>query len=120
MAYAVRSSRVGTPEFRGELEHAVWAVNPNLPLAAVQTVAEIQARSMVQTSFALVMLSIAAIVSLLIGPLKSSLFAERLQRVGHARPVRRHECAGHADAEQCASRDRKRGGIQRTDVEQQR
>jgi putative ABC transport system permease protein len=67
MAYAVRSSRVGTPEFVHELEQAVWAVNPNLPLAGVQTVEEIRAHSMAQTSFALVMLAIAAAVALLIG-----------------------------------------------------
>jgi ABC-type antimicrobial peptide transport system permease subunit len=67
MAYAVRSSRVGTPGFPRELEQAVWAVNPNLPLARVQTVEEIRAHSMAQTSFALVMLGIAASVALLIG-----------------------------------------------------
>src|SRR5918995_274837 len=60
MAYAVRSTRVGTPGFLRELEQAVWSVNPNLPLAGVQTVEEIQAQSMAQTSFALVMLAIAA------------------------------------------------------------
>ena len=67
MAYAVRSGRVGTPGFLRELEQAVWAVNPNLPLAGVQTVEEIRAHSMAQTSFALVMLGIAAGVALLIG-----------------------------------------------------
>jgi len=67
MAYAVRSTRVGTPGFVRELEQAVWSVNPNLPLASVQTLEEIQASSMTQTSFALVMLGIAAIVALLIG-----------------------------------------------------
>ena len=67
MAYAVRSPRVGTPGFLRELEQAVWSVDRNLPLADVQTLAEIQARSMAQTSFALVMLGIAAGVALLIG-----------------------------------------------------
>jgi putative ABC transport system permease protein len=67
MAYAVRSNRVGTPGFLRELEQAVWSVNPNLPLASVQTLEEIQARSMAQTSFALVMLGIAASVALFIG-----------------------------------------------------
>jgi predicted permease len=67
MAYAVRSSRVGTPGFLRELDQAVWAVNPNLPLAGVQTVEAIRAHSMAQTSFALVMLGIAASVALLIG-----------------------------------------------------
>ena len=67
MAYAVRSSRVGAPGFLRELEQAIWSVNPNLPLAAIQTVEEIQALSMAQTSFAMVMLAIAATVALLLG-----------------------------------------------------
>jgi putative ABC transport system permease protein len=67
MAYAVRSTRVGTPGFLRELAEAVWAVNPNVPLATVQTLEEIRANSMAQTSFALVMLGIAASVALLIG-----------------------------------------------------
>jgi ABC-type antimicrobial peptide transport system permease subunit len=67
MAYAVRSRRVGTPGFVRDLEQAVWSVNPDLPLARVQTVKQIQARSMAQTSFAMVMLGIAASVALLIG-----------------------------------------------------
>jgi len=67
MAYAVRSHRVGVPGFLHEIQQAVWSVNPNLPLAAVQTLEEIQARSMAQTSFAMTMLAIAASVALLIG-----------------------------------------------------
>jgi predicted permease len=67
MAYAVRSSRVGAPGFMRELQQAVWSVNPNLPLAAVQTLDEIRSRSMAQTSFAMVMLTIAAGVALLLG-----------------------------------------------------
>jgi putative ABC transport system permease protein len=67
MAYAVRSTRVGTPGFLGEIERAVWAVDPNLPLADVLTLDEIQSRSMSQTSFALVMLGIAASIALCIG-----------------------------------------------------
>jgi ABC-type antimicrobial peptide transport system permease subunit len=67
IAYAVRSSRVGSRGFLGELQQAVWSVNPNLPLAAVLTLDEIQADSMAQTSFAMVMLAIAASVALLLG-----------------------------------------------------
>jgi predicted permease len=67
MAYVVRSQRVGAPGFLRELQQAVWSVNPNLPLASVRTLAEIQADSMAQTSFALVMLAIAAAVALLLG-----------------------------------------------------
>jgi ABC-type antimicrobial peptide transport system permease subunit len=67
MSYAVRSTRVGAPGFLRELQGAVWSVNPDLPLAAVQTLDAIQARSMAQTSFAMVMLAIAASVALLLG-----------------------------------------------------
>jgi predicted permease len=67
MAYVVRSSRVGTPGFMRELERAAWSVNANLPLAAPRSVADIQEASMTQTSFALVMLGIAAAVAFLIG-----------------------------------------------------
>jgi predicted permease len=67
IAYAVRSSRVGSRGFLGELQQAVWSVNPNLPLANVLTLEEIQADSMAQTSFAMVMLAIAAGVALLLG-----------------------------------------------------
>ena len=67
MHFTVRSPRVGTPAFIGELQKAVWSVNPSLPLSAIETVAEIRDRSMAQTSFALVMLGIAAAVALLLG-----------------------------------------------------
>jgi predicted permease len=67
IAYAVRSTRVGSPGFIRELQQAVWSVNPNLPLAAAQTLTDIRAASMAQTSFAMVMLAIAASVALLLG-----------------------------------------------------
>jgi predicted lysophospholipase L1 biosynthesis ABC-type transport system permease subunit len=67
MAYVVRSARVGSPGFLRELQQAVWSVNANLPLASVRTPDEIQADSMAQTSFALVILAIAATVALLLG-----------------------------------------------------
>jgi predicted permease len=67
MAYVVRSPRVARPGFLRELQQAVWAVNPNLPLATVRTMDEIQASSMAQTSFAMVMLAIAASMALLLG-----------------------------------------------------
>ncbi len=67
MTYVVRSDRVGSPGFVRELQQAVWSVNPNVPLASVRTLDEIQAGSIARTSFALVMLVIAAIVALLLG-----------------------------------------------------
>jgi predicted permease len=67
IAYAVRSTRVGAPEFMRELQQAVWSVDPSLPLANVQTLDEIQAGSMTLTSFVMVMLALAAAVALLLG-----------------------------------------------------
>jgi len=66
MAYVVRSSRVGSPGFLRELQQAVWSINPNVPLGNVRTLDEIQAHSMAQTSFAMVMLAIAASGALLL------------------------------------------------------
>jgi putative ABC transport system permease protein len=67
MSYAVRSDRIHSPGFLRELEQAVWSVNPNLPLANVRTLDDIRAESMAQTSFALTMLVIAAVMALLLG-----------------------------------------------------
>jgi putative ABC transport system permease protein len=67
LAFAVRSGRMGSSGFMGELQRAVWSVNPNLPVANVQSLEEIRASSMAQTSFALTMLAIAAFVALLLG-----------------------------------------------------
>jgi predicted permease len=67
LAYAIRSGRSGSPTLLKEVQQAVWSVNPNLPVANVQTLEAIQAETMAQTSFALVMLSIAAGVALLLG-----------------------------------------------------
>ena len=67
MAYAIRTSRLGSPTLLKEIQQAVWSVNPNLPVANVRTLDEIRANSMAQTSFALVMLSIAAAVAFLLG-----------------------------------------------------
>lgn len=67
MAYAVRTSRTGTPSLLEEIQHAVWSVNPNLPLANVRTLEEILESSMARTSFTLVMLAVAAGVALFLG-----------------------------------------------------
>jgi predicted permease len=67
LGYAIRSDRAGSPTFLKEIQQAVWSVNGSLPVAAVQTLSEIQAESMSQTTFALVMLGIAAAVALVLG-----------------------------------------------------
>ena len=67
MAYAVRI-RAGNPNaILPAVREAVWAVNPNLPLARVRTLDEIASGSMAQTSFTLIMLGIAAAVALFLG-----------------------------------------------------
>ena len=67
MAYAIRSERMQSPSFMRELQQAVWSVNASLPIANAQSLDEIRASSMAQTSFALTMLAIAASVALLLG-----------------------------------------------------
>jgi predicted permease len=67
LGYAVRSARVGTPDFLAEVRDAVWESYPARPLGAVITMAEMQRDSMARASFTLVMLGIAAGVALLLG-----------------------------------------------------
>jgi predicted permease len=67
MAYAIRTNRLNAPGFLKEIQNAVWSVNASVPLANVRTLNEIRAESMAQTSFALVMLGMAAAVALLLG-----------------------------------------------------
>ena len=67
LAFAVRTVRAGSPTLLKELQQAVWSVNASLPVANVRTLEQIRAASMAQTSFALVMLGIAAAVALLLG-----------------------------------------------------
>ena len=67
MAYAIRSSRLQSPGFMAEVQQAVWSVNPNLPLARVRTLQQIYNQSMAQTQFVLVILGVAASVTLLLG-----------------------------------------------------
>ena len=66
-AYAIRSSRLNAPGFLKEVQQAVWGVNPNLPLARVRTLQQIYNESLAQTQFVLVILGIAASVTLLLG-----------------------------------------------------
>jgi predicted permease len=65
--YLVRSDRTGTSGFTDELSQAVWAINPNLPLASVRTLQAIYDGSLARTSFTLVMLAIAGGMALLLG-----------------------------------------------------
>lgn len=64
---AIRSPQAGTDAFVTEVSRAVWAVNPHLPLARVQTLADVYNQSMSRTSFTLVMLAIAGSMALALG-----------------------------------------------------
>jgi putative ABC transport system permease protein len=67
IVFAIRTPRLSSPGFLEEVQRAVWSVNGNLPLARVRTLQEIYNESMAQTSFTLVILGIAATVTLLLG-----------------------------------------------------
>jgi predicted permease len=67
LAFVIRSERAGSPTLVKEVQHAVWSVNGSLPVANYSSMPDIMARSMAQTSFALVMLGIAGAVALLLG-----------------------------------------------------
>jgi len=59
VAFAIRSNQTGIESFLRQIQEAVWSVNPTLPLAEVQTLADVSRKSFAQTSFTLVMLAIA-------------------------------------------------------------
>jgi putative ABC transport system permease protein len=87
LTYVIRSQRAGAAGFVDEVRQAVQAVDRNLPLARVRTVEQIAAASMAQTSFALVMLALAAAVSLLLGivgiyGVVSYIAAQRTREIG--------------------------------------
>ena len=67
MTFAIRSERAGTDNLVMQIGRAVWSVNPSLPLARVQTLADVYAQSMSRTSFTLVMLALAGSMALVLG-----------------------------------------------------
>jgi predicted permease len=67
VTFTLRSARTGSEELLREIEQAVWSINPNLSVAAVQSMAELHARSIARTSFTLVMLAIAGAMALALG-----------------------------------------------------
>ena len=67
VGYVLRTGRAGSPTLLEEIQRAVWAVNPNLPVANVRTLERLRANSMAQTSLALVLLGTSSAVALLLG-----------------------------------------------------
>jgi predicted permease len=66
-AYVIRSRRAGSESLLTEVRQAVWAVDPNLPLASVHTQEFFYKKSMARTSFTLIMLGAAGSMALLLG-----------------------------------------------------
>ena len=67
VTFVLRSQRAGTQSFVQQIQHAVWSVEPNLPVASVRTMQLIYDQSLSRTSFALVMLGIAGAMALVLG-----------------------------------------------------
>jgi len=67
MWYVMRSQRVGTGSFLSDVREAVRSVTPNVPFTTVRTMNDVLRASMARTTFTLIMLGIAAMVSLLLG-----------------------------------------------------
>jgi len=67
VAFTLRSERAGSESLMSDVRRAVWSVDPNLPLAEVHTLSYYYRKSMVPTSFTLVMLGLAGSMALLLG-----------------------------------------------------
>jgi predicted lysophospholipase L1 biosynthesis ABC-type transport system permease subunit len=67
VSIAIRTDRAGTESLVNQLHEAVWAVNPNLPVARMATLDALYSESLALTSFTLMMLSIAGAMALLLG-----------------------------------------------------
>jgi len=67
VSYVIRSDRAGTPGFLADVQRAVWAVDPELPLADVRTMGDYYGDSLARTSLTLVLLAVAGSMALLLG-----------------------------------------------------
>ena len=65
--FVIRSPRADQAAFRRQIQEAVWAVDPELPLADQTTLGELYSKSMARTSFMLVILCVAGGMALLLG-----------------------------------------------------
>jgi putative ABC transport system permease protein len=67
VTFAVRSSRAGSESLLAQVRDAVSSAQADVPITRVRTLGEVYGRSLAATSFALVMLAIAAVLALVLG-----------------------------------------------------
>ena len=67
VAVIIRNPHAGSENLMKDVRAAVWAVNPNLPLADVHTLQYFYDRSLARTSFTLIMIGVAGSMALLLG-----------------------------------------------------
>jgi predicted permease len=67
ISYIIRSPHAGSENLMKDVRAAVWAVNPNLPLADVHTIQYFYDRSLARTTFTLIMIGVAGSMALLLG-----------------------------------------------------
>ena len=65
--FVVRSPQAGTAAFLRQVQQAVWANNPTLPVGATQTMQDVYERSLARPTFTLLMLGLAGSVALALG-----------------------------------------------------
>jgi predicted permease len=63
----IRSDEAGRESLLNGVRGAVWSVNPTMPVFLVRTMKDLYDASMARTSFALIMLAIAAVMALALG-----------------------------------------------------
>ncbi len=67
VSFVIRTPRAGSPSLENEMRNAIWSIDPNLPLARVDTLETLYDRSLARTSFTLILLAIAGGMALLLG-----------------------------------------------------
>ncbi|HZI78566.1 MAG TPA: ADOP family duplicated permease [Vicinamibacterales bacterium] len=67
VTFVVRSDRVSTPGFLESLQRAVWSLEPEVPLARVERMADIRDRAMERTELTLILIGITGTMAALLG-----------------------------------------------------